>query len=101
MVGVSASHHCGAISVSTRAISDVLAESSRAPKKSHCWSTVGASAAAASEAEGIAASSRVLVADRVVLSHAGWRAWASQRAPLASFCELSGKRLRAEMREGA
>ena len=41
--------------------------------------------------------SRVLVADRVVLSHAGWRAWASQRAPLSSFGELSGKRLRAEM----
>ena len=41
--------------------------------------------------------SRVLVADRVVLSHAGWRTWASQRAPLSSFGELSGKRLRAEM----
>ena len=37
--------------------------------------------------------SRVRVADRVVRSHAGGRAWASQRAPLSSFGELSGKRV--------
>ena len=42
---------------------------------------------------------RVLLADRVVLSHAGWRAWAETREPLASVpraagAALSGRQLR-------
>lgn len=35
-------------------------------------------------------SERVILADRVVLSHAGWKAWAEAREPLASLVRLSG-----------
>lgn len=43
---------------------------------------------------------RLVLADRVVLSHAGWRQWVQQREPLATVLrregasELSGRRLR-------
>ena len=49
------------------------------------------------------AEGRLLLADRVVLSHAGWRDWASHREPLLSVRRasgietLSGRRIRAEL----
>ena len=33
---------------------------------------------------------RVILADRVVLSHAGWKAWVESREPLASLVRASG-----------
>lgn len=48
------------------------------------------------------AESRIILADRVVLSHAGWKRWAERREPLASIvrdnagASLSGRKLRQE-----